>query len=718
VRYEWYNSAKALLSSSVQTSGIGTTVQTNYVAAIVAPASTAYVKIRFDLYNGTGTTNPAAGAFYTMTNIMVTKNATNSFSTTRTNLVLNPSFEVSTSLWGTTNGSVTLARITTTSFSGSACLRITAGAAGANGAYSADIAVTGGKDYAVSAYVKAATTARSAYLQVYWYNASLTLVGTSTGTTTTDSTSAWTRLTHNATAPSTATIMVVRVIFNSMAVSETQYVDAVMVEAGSAVGTYFDGSLASAGTKTYAWSGTAHASTSTESNTAFDYADPTVWQNILGPTTHLDIDREMLNVGTLSAEIYDAMLDPAVADTIRPGRAIRLVAMYAPYVEYEGAVPSQSSLWNEVFTGTITNGNTVYEKEQKAFGKVLTRITVSAVDNIATLANQAESRGVAAIADLPFILEGKGVPWNVNDFTGQVGTATVVSTNDNASVVDQIAIARDTNHAYAWVDREGVMRVMDKAHMDNAYYQAFVDTPLTAPVVANGDFESADLSMWSAGATTTMTRTTTAPYAGTNSLKLTQNVGGTIFAQNASLATVEPGHRYRLSFAYKTSSVSTTDWEIYIEGDGDIRDLPVSSTWKTVSIDFNNANATDLYTYFNGWDFNDGDSLYIDNIVLEDITKSYSDINVDFNTDRCINSVTVKWLRLNPATLETEEVVYGPYVDQTSIDTWGVHAGEFTIHGGSESSSTIAAYAADILTTNGTPAIKCNNLCGRRRTRR
>lgn len=279
------------------------------------------------------------------------------------------------------------------------------------------------------------------------------------------------------------------------------------------------------------------------------YLEPYQYLNILGPTHELTINRDELDVGLLTATVLDASLDPATADTLRPGRRVRVTAL-------DGAT------WKPLFVGKLHNAKVTYDLTRAADKRV--RIALSAVDNVAALAAVPRSEGVATITSLPYVLEGAGVPWKCNGFSGHAG-ATVVARNPNASALDQVAITRDSVRGYAWVDRVGVLQAWDAVNIS-------------------------------------------------------------------------------------TSIAATLD-----EGD-------------------------------------------------------YSALLIDYDTERCINTVNIKFLRINLATGETVEVPYGPYVDQASVDAWGVHSAEFTVQGITETEPNMAAYAAAVLAANGTPAVRVNEV--------
>lgn len=273
------------------------------------------------------------------------------------------------------------------------------------------------------------------------------------------------------------------------------------------------------------------------------------WINILGSSNQIKVTREELNLGTLTASLVSTALDPSRSDTIRPGRRIRLTA--------SGEV---------VFWGSITNGHVTYEPlEPDQTRRAL--ITLTAVDHVSDLARRYRLNGVGTVAELATVVEGCGVPWNLNGDTAQhAGTPVIVSKNENAMALDQVAVTRDSLHGYAWVDRKGVLQVWDASAISTA----------TAITLTEADY-----------------------------------------------------------------------------GAG---------------------------------------------------------IGVDYDTDRCINVVAVKFLRLDPATGETEEVPYGPYSDEASVREWGVHSATFTVQGITETEANIKAYADAVLAANATPQVRVNTL--------
>lgn len=756
-RFEWVDSAGALLSSSTQTAYTLTNNGPTILSAVVAPASTAYVRLRVDLYSTNAGADPIGGSqpLMTFNRVTVAKAATSGeLGQLRTNLIPNPGFVTDTQGWEAVSG-CTIARSTAQAQAGAASLALTATGTtmvvqtltGKRG-----IPVTGGATYTASIYFRAATTARSTRVTLGWYNSSGTLLSESSSTDVVDATGSWTRRSVTGSAPASAAFLSVKVTILATTVGEIHYVDSGLLEKSATVGTYFDSTSSAAGktygtanhpaqqigtsrtnllpnpsletnttgwttigsgetlarvatpavgsqaarltstsnldpmgiqtspriavtpgvsytaqaqirkvasgdtakpaavqivfydaagvniglgtnsgetsaandTLTYAtrtvtavapanaatarvrayilsvptghqhlvdalifettatfttyfdgdsttvtsgwfsfdrqWSGTAHASTSlevesvtlpyhTEFASNLGYIEPVTWLNILGSAYGIRITRPVLDLGRLEANLADVALDPAVADTIRPGRRIRCTA-------WTGTV------WSELFTGTALNAKVEYDLRAKKPTK-RAKITLTAVDNTATLANIGRAGGVETIAELPFVLEGCGVPWNVNGSGDQVPSATVVAVNDDAKAIDQVAITRDSQLGHAWVSRVGVLNVWDAAEID------------------------------------------------------------------ATLA-------------------ATLD------------------------------------------------------------EAAYSDAQIDYDTERCINEVTVNFLRNNGTS--TEEVPYGPYVDSASRELWGPHAVPFRIQWADEDATAIEAYADAILTANATPVIRVNSV--------
>lgn len=200
-----------------------------------------------------------------------------------TNLITNPSAEVNTTGAVSSTTNATLARSTAQQYVGTACYSSTAIAAGSTGlwfgggsaaALTAYCPVVEGTYYWFTAYVRTSVT-RDVQVRIRWFtNASTPMSSAldSTGTVTSVVAGAWTRLTVRAPAPAGATFAAGGVGGTSFATGNVLYVDAVMFHeswtdwSSSATNTpiaYFDGTGGADTHYSYAWTGTAHASTST-----------------------------------------------------------------------------------------------------------------------------------------------------------------------------------------------------------------------------------------------------------------------------------------------------------------------------------------------------------------------------------------------------------------------------------------------------------------------
>jgi hypothetical protein len=164
----------------------------------------------------------------------------------RNNLVVNPSFKTDATGW-TGTGSATVARITTDAFFGSTCLQVTKAASSNSGAViSSRISVTAATSYAVAAYVKVPAGYETGVFQVNvaWYTAASggSLISTSsTISSQIIDGDGWVRLMGVFTAPALSLGALISVVQPTAGTaSEIFYVDAVMFEAASYVGEYFD----------------------------------------------------------------------------------------------------------------------------------------------------------------------------------------------------------------------------------------------------------------------------------------------------------------------------------------------------------------------------------------------------------------------------------------------------------------------------------------------
>ncbi|WP_245605667.1 hypothetical protein [Promicromonospora kroppenstedtii] len=123
--------------------------------------------------------------------------------------------------------------MTTPVNTGPGALSVTAVAAGNAYAYSDLFPVVPGQTYTVDAVVRAASTVRSSFVRLRWFNAARAEVTTSTGTASNNTTSFAAR-TVTAVAPASAATVRAEVQFSSAALGEVHYVDNVSLVGGSA----------------------------------------------------------------------------------------------------------------------------------------------------------------------------------------------------------------------------------------------------------------------------------------------------------------------------------------------------------------------------------------------------------------------------------------------------------------------------------------------------
>ena len=212
---------------------------------------------------------------------------------------------------------------------------------------------------------------------------------------------------------------------------------------------------------------------------ALPFVEPITWTNVIGDSNAIQVDRDELNVGTLSATVISTALDPATSDLIRPNRRIRLTAK-------TGVDSSGADIWEPIFTGVAREASVSYNFVKTPAAKQAT-ITISATDDLDALARVARASTVATIPELPYVLEGAGVPWNCNGNGNQVATATVVAYNEDDSAVDQVAITRDTAHGWAWLDRFGVLQVWGPGHISHDVRATLDETVYASDVTIDFD---------------------------------------------------------------------------------------------------------------------------------------------------------------------------------------------------------------------------------------
>jgi hypothetical protein len=182
----------------------------------------------------------------------------------RTNLCTNPSFETNTAGWSggpsAWNNASSIAQSTAWSTVGVASLAVTTpGSATLEGCNFFVMSVAASTTYTVSADVRA-VSGRPITMHLRDGTNAINAASVAVSAGTTQRVSA--TITTGASAPALG--LLIAFSTDSTVGASAFNVDAVMVEQSATVGTYFDGSTASSGGNTYAWTGAANASTSTQ----------------------------------------------------------------------------------------------------------------------------------------------------------------------------------------------------------------------------------------------------------------------------------------------------------------------------------------------------------------------------------------------------------------------------------------------------------------------
>jgi hypothetical protein len=210
--------------------------------------------------------------------------------TTRTNLILNPNFEVGITGWTQTGFVSGLSRITTDSYFGNACIqcvssRTDSGILINTRTTTYSVPITLGLTYCVSAYFKTTVGTRLSRLTVVIRNApNGTITETFTGTNT-DTSAGWTRLSRVITPTAVGgTNLELQLTANQGgAIGDTLLIDGILVTQASANDYYWDGTYTDIPTSrrptNLTWTGTADLSTSTATAYFGDVPD-TLWENV------------------------------------------------------------------------------------------------------------------------------------------------------------------------------------------------------------------------------------------------------------------------------------------------------------------------------------------------------------------------------------------------------------------------------------------------------
>lgn len=187
-----------------------------------------------------------------------------------TNMIVNPSAEVSTAEWA--GGGITITRTTAQHYVGNACIQMVPDATGTSGFFASNnttyTTAKVGQIYTFSVYVRT-TVARSVFLALRFLDATNTQVSQIQAAPASTVANTWTRFKVTATAP-VGTVKIAPIMYATLNGGEASYWDAAMLVEGNGKETdgvadlaYFDGDTADSTFYNYTWSELPNASPST-----------------------------------------------------------------------------------------------------------------------------------------------------------------------------------------------------------------------------------------------------------------------------------------------------------------------------------------------------------------------------------------------------------------------------------------------------------------------
>lgn len=262
----------------------------------------------------------------------------------RTNLFPNPSFEATLTGWSATTG-MTTTRSTAEFRLGGASLRCVSTTTNSE-ALSPILSVDAGATYTASTWIKG-TSGSTVLITIYEYNSAESLVG-STSSNPTSLTGSWQRINVSRNLTSGASTVRVAVSDTRAAnAGQTFFLDDTLLEETAFLDDYFDGNTPDADGREYAWSGTAHASTSTVI-TSIVYA------------TNLHINPSMESVAEGTDVLRTNLLDnPKPIDGLGLDWAVTEPGVSGVYTQTYtvNGFRAQTTTQNNDSTFTITIGN-------------------------------------------------------------------------------------------------------------------------------------------------------------------------------------------------------------------------------------------------------------------------------------------------------------------------------------------------------------------------
>lgn len=253
---EWFDINGVSLGAVTENTAASnsTSLWTRHVYTVTSPANARFMRVQLRAQTailndriGLGALQveqgSAATAYQSARSIRI------QFAADRVNLVPNPSGEVNTTGWTTTGTSAFVAdtaqfrdgvqSFKLTATGGNMSMQTAAGAGG--------MAVTPLRYYIASAYdFKPSGTVRQIRVDIIWYTAAGATISTTTGTAVDQTVGSWSRAYVLGLAPATAAFAAVMVTILAAGAAEIHWVDSVLMESGTMLLDYFDGSSYSA----------------------------------------------------------------------------------------------------------------------------------------------------------------------------------------------------------------------------------------------------------------------------------------------------------------------------------------------------------------------------------------------------------------------------------------------------------------------------------------
>jgi hypothetical protein len=270
---------------------------------------------------------------------------------TRTNILPNPSFETNTTNW--TAYGATISRVAGTFGTGSWVGQVVYNNTLGGGGYTEAITVTPNQSLTASATVLRTVGTRSYYVLLIYYNGATELVTFASSVNTCASP---TRMSATGTAPANATHARVFVYSSTASVvGDTYQVDSVLLETGSTLLPYFDGTYVDAytgyGLDSKGWNGIANASSSTASWFVGSSRTNLVPNPSFEVNTNGWFNRNGSSIARTTSQFYSGSASMQITTSASVNNGITA----APYIPVAVGSSYTLSAYAKIATGTLTN---------------------------------------------------------------------------------------------------------------------------------------------------------------------------------------------------------------------------------------------------------------------------------------------------------------------------------------------------------------------------